>query len=91
MTKYDPRLEPPPAPGDIHHIEFVMAELKPGKISIGWRLNGQSTCHFFFCDMMSDQAAETMKRILDQEITDKDIAKLNWQAVYLPVEKGKKH
>lgn len=89
MSRFDRRLEPIPAPDAIKQVDFVMAELRPGKVSIGWKFNGQATCHFFFFDMTPQAAAETMRHILDQEITDKDIARLDWRAVYLPVEGSK--
>lgn len=90
MSRFDPRTEPPPAPENIQQVEFVMAELRLGKVSIGWRFNQQNTVHFFYFDLTPQAAAETMKKIVDRQITDKDIALLDWQAVYLPIEKGQK-
>lgn len=90
MSKFDPRTVPPPTPENIKQVDFVMAELKPGKVSIGWRFNGQDTVHLFYFNLSPDEAAQTMKQIIDKQITDKDIARLDWQAVYLPIRESRK-
>lgn len=77
------RITPPPAPV-IREWQVVMAELKAGTASVGVRFNHEPTVHFFSLHQTPQDAVKIVARIARGEITLKDIAGMDWQAVEMP-------
>lgn len=86
-NEYERRLDRPPLPQNIKEVELVLAELRTGKVSVGWRFNRQHTVHFFYLHRRPEEAAEIAARITRGEMTSQHIAMLDWHAVYLPRQK----
>lgn len=64
----------------------VMAELKPGTVSVGIRFDEDPTAHFFMLHKTPAEATKVVADIAKGTITLKDIAGYDWQAVELPFD-----
>lgn len=73
---------------DEDDFAIVLAELEPGKVSVGFRFGGDEYIQVFAEGLTPEQATQMLKDIQEQRITAEDLAARDWRAVRLPLEQG---
>lgn len=65
---------------------IVLAELEPGKVSVGFRFGDDEYIQVFADGLTPEQAAQMLKDIQEKRITAEQITARDWRAVHLPPE-----
>lgn len=71
---------------DRDDFAIVLAELEPGKVSVGFRFGDDEYIQVFADGLTPQQATQMLQDIQEKRITAEDIAARDWRAVRLPAE-----